>query len=300
MELRQLRYLVATAEEASFTRAAARVHVAQPAVSQQIAQLERELGQQLFDRSDRRIRLTPAGEAFLPYAQAALEAAAAGRDAVDSLRGILAGKLAIGAVQSPPEPLIGLLGDFQRRHPRVDITLRIGHPKDLAADVAGGTVDAAFIGIAGQQLPAVLATRELYTEPLVVAIADDHPIARHADTTLNALRDEPIVTLTHGSGLRNLLDTACARAGFAPRIRAETDDVALLADLVHHGLGIALLPSSVAERSARQLTTVALRSPALQRRIALAWHRHRSTAPGRAFLEFAETSSRLGTITQLK
>ncbi|GAA3263547.1 LysR family transcriptional regulator [Nonomuraea helvata] len=297
MELRQLRYLVATAEEASFTRAAARVHVAQPAISQQIAQLERELGQQLLDRSDRRIRLTPAGAAFLPYAQAALDAAAAGRDAVDSLRGVLAGKLAIGAVQSPPEPLIGLLGDFQRRHPRVDITLRIGHPKDLAADVASGTVDAAFIGITGQQLPAVLATRDLYTEPLVVAVADDHPIARHADTTLNALRDEPIVTLTHGSGLRNLLDTACVRAGFTPHIRAETDDVTLLADLVHHGLGIALLPSSVAERSTRQLTTVALRSPALQRRIVLAWHRHRSTEPGRTFLEFAETSSRLETIT---
>src|SRR3954452_514969 len=106
MELRQLHYVVAAAEEASFTRAAARGHVAQPASSQQIAQLERELGEKLFDRSERRVRLTPAGEAFLPHARAALDALNAGRDAVTALRGELAGRLAIGTVPSPPEWLV--------------------------------------------------------------------------------------------------------------------------------------------------------------------------------------------------
>src|SRR5215213_6125008 len=102
MELRQLQYLVAVAEEASFTRAAARVRVAQPAISQQVAQLERELGERLFDRSDRKVRLTAAGEAFLPHARAALGATVAGRDAVRSLTGLLAGRLVVGVVQVPP------------------------------------------------------------------------------------------------------------------------------------------------------------------------------------------------------
>src|SRR5215468_2316603 len=116
MELRQLRYLIAVAEEASFTRGAARVHVAQPAVSQQIAQLERELGDKLFDRSDRQVHLTPAGEAFLPYARAALDAALDGRDAIVSMRGVLTGQLAVGTIQSPPEFMIRMLGEFQRLH----------------------------------------------------------------------------------------------------------------------------------------------------------------------------------------
>src|SRR5258706_3543909 len=119
MELRQLQYVLAAAEEASFTRAAARWRVAQPAISQQIAQLERELGEKLFDRSDRRIRLTPAGEAFLPFARAALRATSAGRDAVASLGGELAGQLMVGTIPAPPGWLIGHLREFQDLHPQV-------------------------------------------------------------------------------------------------------------------------------------------------------------------------------------
>src|SRR2546430_6468779 len=154
MELRQLQYFVAVAEEASFTRAAGRVHVAQPAISQQVAQLERELGEKLFDRSERHVRLTPAGEAFLPHAQAALDATTEGRDAVMSLRGELAGLLAIGTIPSPPPWLIGQLAQFQRRHPRVRLTLRSGSPDNLAADVTTGALDAAVIGVSAGRLPA--------------------------------------------------------------------------------------------------------------------------------------------------
>src|SRR5436190_20936586 len=96
MELRQLEYFVAVAEEASFTKAAARVHVAQPGVSAQIRQLERELGQDLFDRTGRAVRLTEVGVAVLPYARAALEAVAGARLAVDELTGLLRGRIAVG------------------------------------------------------------------------------------------------------------------------------------------------------------------------------------------------------------
>src|ERR671927_1645481 len=98
MQLRQLEYFVAVAEEGSFTRAAARVHVAQPGVSAQIRRLERELGQELLDRSGRAVRLTEAGAAVLPYARAALAASAGARLAVDELAGVLRGRGAVGAV----------------------------------------------------------------------------------------------------------------------------------------------------------------------------------------------------------
>ena len=287
MELRQLRYVIAVAEEASFTRAASRVHVAQPAISQQIAQLERELGDKLFDRSDRRVRLTAAGEAFLPYARAALDATLDGRDAIVSMRGVLTGRLTVGTIQSPPGFTVQMLGEFQRLHSSVDVTVRVAGPEALAADVAAATIDAAIIGLTGRQLPAAVATRLLTSEPLVIAAAPSHPITVRPTTRLDELRDQPIMTLTGGSGLRTVLEAACAQAGFTPQIRFETDDLTLLADLARHGLGVALLPLSAAQRSPQPLATVAL-EPNLDRHIALAWNRRRTTMPGQAFLAFMQ------------
>ncbi|MBP2707593.1 LysR family transcriptional regulator [Microbispora sp. RL4-1S] len=311
MELRQLQYLVAAVEEGGFTRAAARVHVAQPAVSQQIAQLEKELGERLFDRSERRVRLTPAGEAFLPHARAALEAVGAGRDAVTSLRGELAGRLVIGTIPWPPEWLLERLGRFGSRHPRVSLVLRTGDPRALAADVAAGALDAALIGLAsgrlpegpgGQRLPASLASYSVPGEPLGVALAPGHPLLTQDDqakddlaqddlavgeVALARLRDEAIVTLGEGSGLRTVVESACAEAGFAPRIRVETDDLTLMSDLVAHGLGVAVLPLPAVPRVRRDLVIVGLREPVLHRAMALVWHRRAVSVPGRAFLDLA-------------
>jgi DNA-binding transcriptional LysR family regulator len=288
VELRQLQYMVAVAEEASFTRAAARVRVAQPAISQQISQLERELGERLFDRSDRRVRLTAAGEAFLPHARAVLGAAEQGRDAVRSLTGVLTGRLAVGAVQAPPQVLTRRLAEFQQRYPRVRITLRVGHPEELTEAVAGGTVDVAVLALAGQRLPALLEMRALHVEPLVVAVRPGHPLATRSWAALPVLEAYPVVTMTKGGGLRAVLDDACARAGVEPLIAAETDDVTLVPDLVGQGDWVALLPLSVAERAREPLVTVPLRRPALTRETVLAWHRRNLSAPGRAFVELDE------------
>jgi DNA-binding transcriptional LysR family regulator len=297
MEFGQLRYVLAAAEERSFTRAAERVHVAQPAVSQQIAQLEREVGAKLFDRSERRIRLTPAGEAFLPHARAALDAANAARDAVTSLRGELAGQLTVGSIPSPPEWLLRQLGRYRDRYPRVRLTVRTGSPEPLAAEVTAGTLDAAVIGVsagrlpagpAGQRLRSTLATCTVANEPLILAVPHDHPLAAAGEASAGSLRDEPIVTMTSGSGLRTVLEITCAEAGFTPYIHTETDDLAVVADFVAHGLGVALLPRSVAERALHDLVILPLPNLALHRRMVLIWHRHRVAAPGRAFLDLAQ------------
>ncbi|GAA4593361.1 LysR substrate-binding domain-containing protein [Planotetraspora phitsanulokensis] len=294
MELRQLRYVVAVAEEGSFTRAAARVHVAQPAISQQIAQLERELGERLFDRTERKVSLTPAGEAFLPHARAALQSTAAGRDAVTLLRGVLAGRLAVGTVPAPPATLLDQLARFQRHYPQVRLTLRTGDPEKLVEQVIAGNLDTALIGTsgprlpagpAGQRLPTTLGAREFGEEPLVVATAPGHPLAANAEVTLADLREEALVTLTPGTGLRAALENACAEAGLAPDIRAETDDLSLLAPLVEHGFGIALMPRSAAWRLGLGLVTLPLRHAALGRALTLVWRRDGVTAQARAFLE---------------
>lgn len=288
MELRQLHYFVAVAEELNFTRAAARVHIAQPAISQQIGQLERELGRELFDRSERRIRLTPAGETFLPYARNALDATVQGRDAVASLAGVLTGRLSIGTIQSPPPSLLTELGAFHHDHPKVDITLHTGNPEALADDIAKLALDAAILGVTGRSLPSVVFTRPYAAEPLVALVAPDHPLAGRTRIALASLRSQPLVTLAHGSGLRTVLEAACARVGFTPTIRAETDNITLLAGLARNRLGIALVPRSCAEPAPEALITLPLYRPTLTRRTVLAWHRHRPTPTSQAFLAYAE------------
>ena len=295
--------MIAVVEEGTFTAAAARVHVAQPAISQQIARLERELGAKLFDRSERRVRLTAAGDAFLPHARAALAAATAGADAVETVQGDLAGELHVGTIPSPPDWLVRQLGDFTARFPRVRILLRTGDPETLAADVATGALDAAVIGVSGGRLPAgsagqrlrsALASHAVATEPLVVIVPPDHRLAGAAETSLRELREEGIVTLVHGTGLRAVLEAACAEAGFAPTITTEADNLHMLPTLVAHGFGVAVLPRSAVQRSAEPVVTVPLATPQLLRPMVLIWHRANITVPGRAFLDLADVSDDAG------
>src|SRR5690349_24521422 len=152
MDLRQLTYFVAIAEEGQFTRAAERVSVAQPAVSAQIRRLERELGEPLFHRDARAVRLTVAGEALLPHARAALAAAQRGRDTIASIRGVLQGRLRIGVAGPVDARLAETLGAFHRAHPAIDLALTSEHNAALLDAVASGAVDAAVVGLGAQPL----------------------------------------------------------------------------------------------------------------------------------------------------
>lgn len=305
MELRQLRYVVAVAEEGNFTRAAVRAHVAQPAISQQIAQVERELGAPLFERSPRGVTLTPAGTAFLPHARAALAAATAGSDAVRTLRGELAGELTVGTIPSPTDWLVRHLGAFGQRHPSVRVTLRTGDPEALADGVAAGTLDVAAIGVmagrlpagpAGKRLPAGLASQTIATEPLVVAVPPSHPLAGTASVALSDLQDEALVTLTPGTGLRTVLESACAEAGFDPRIALAANELGVLVDLVAQGLGVALMPTTTARHAGSRLAVLGLRRPRLERRTDLVWRRRDQSLPARALLTLVRAHDDAGTV----
>src|SRR4051812_25698988 len=131
MELRQLEYFVAVVDEANFTRAAERLHVAQPGVSAQIRRLEAELGQELLDRSGRTVKLTDVGAAVLPHARDAVAAARSVREAVDALTGLVHGRVTLGMVWSPGTDVAALLAGFHERHPGVEITLKEAASGDL-------------------------------------------------------------------------------------------------------------------------------------------------------------------------
>jgi DNA-binding transcriptional LysR family regulator len=177
MELRQLEYFVAVAEERNFTRAAERVHVAQPAVSSQIARLEREVGYRLLDRSRRETRLTAAGHAVLPYARAALNAVANARLAIDELTQLVKGTVTLGAVTSHNVDIPTLLADFHRAHPAVEITLSTDGSDALIDGVQSGALDAAIVSVGPDEVPSGLAVEVVTDEAIDAAVCLDDPWA---------------------------------------------------------------------------------------------------------------------------
>jgi DNA-binding transcriptional LysR family regulator len=283
MELRQLEYFVAVAEEANFTRAAARVHVAQPGVSAQIRRLERELGQALLDRSGRAVRLTEVGAAVLPYARAALGAVDGARLAVDEIAGLMRGRVAVGMVTAcPAVDLADLLASFHNAHPAVAITLSEANSDRLLEALRDGQLDMALVGLATSPPPGI-ATRVIADEPLVAAVSHGHTLAGKASITLAALQVHALISLPRGTGLRTCLDQAAAAAGVAPRIAFEASDPRVLVQLAGRGLGVAILPQS-STNTDPALHAIAITRPQLRGRIELAWRAHGPISPAASAL----------------
>ena len=268
MELRQLEYFVAVAEEANFTRAAERVHVAQPAVSAQIAKLERELGEPLFDRARREVQLTAAGQAVLPHARAALAAAADARTAVAELSDLVRGSVTIGTVTAHDVDMPSLLAQFHEAHPHVDITLGTANSDALIEGIRTGQLDAAIVSV-GADLPSGLAAVVVTDQPIVAAVALDDPWHRRRTLRLEDLAGRAVIALPVGAGIRNQFDRACADGGVDVHVAFEASTPHALADLAARGLGVAVLPQSMV-RSRTDLHLITL-MPALRGRLVFAW-----------------------------
>jgi DNA-binding transcriptional LysR family regulator len=286
MELHQLEYFVAVAEEASFTRAASRVHVAQPGVSAQVRRLESELGQQLLDRSGRSVRLTEVGSAVLPFARAALDAVANARLAVDDLAGLVRGQVTVGMVSGCALPVLAeLLAGFHDRHPGVAIALVEDNSDRLVERLRDGRLDLALIGWA-EQTPADIDSVVLVDEELVAAVAPGHPLAGAGAgaITIRQLRDLPLVSLPRGTGVRAALDAACAAAGFTPRIVFEASALPMVVELAGRGLGLAVVPASIPNGPG----ILRITDPQLRSRLELAWPSAPAANPAaRALIEQA-------------
>lgn len=287
MELRQLEYFVAVAEEAHFTRAAQRLSIAQPAVSQQIRRLENELGETLFLR-DRAVTLTQAGAALLPHARAALAQVAHGREAITALRGLLVGHLRVGLVQPLPDRrVVRAIGQFQRQHPAIEVTVTEDQTDALIEATLAGSLTAAFIGLGADQAPPPeLESALVAREPGVLALYPEHRLAARGSVRVSELRDEPIVTLTRASRLRTVVEAVCRQAGFVPRIVAQTSDLNVMLALVAEQVGVAMLPRSGLEGAAG-VAAIDLTHPRIERRIVLVSRADHTPPAARAFLALA-------------
>lgn len=273
MELRQLEYLVAVAEEANFTRAAERVHISQSGVSAQIRQLEHELGATLIDRSSRAARLTDAGAAAVKHARAALAAAAGLRQAVDEVNGLIRGRLVVGMVTAcTVAGLFDALARFHEAHPRVTITLAEDDSASLTARVRSGTADLALIGAAGGP-PHDLDALPVVSEGLAACFPSGHSLQNGGQCRLSLadLAGQPVVCMPAGTGIRSVLDQACAVQGLRLDIALEASAPGTVADLAARGLGVAVLSQSMAAAHAARLRVLPLDGIDIPAVLALIW-----------------------------
>ncbi|MEV4799156.1 LysR family transcriptional regulator [Nonomuraea sp. NPDC049421] len=287
MELRQLEYFVAVAEERNFTRAAERVHISQSGVSAQIRQLERELGADLFDRSGRTATLTVAGKAALEHARATLAAAAAVGQAVGEVTHLIKGRLVVGMVNGCTiTPLFDALAAFHRAHPGVEISLLEGDSDALAESVRAGSVDLALVGTAAATAPEGLSEMTIISERLVAAVPPAHPLAEPGQVTLADVAAYPVVCMPPGTGLRQAFDRACAAGGCRPAIAFQAGASDAIATLAERGLGVGILSESMAAVYADRLTARVIDDSQETARLALTWKTPYGPAV-RAFLTHA-------------
>ncbi len=255
VELRQLRYFESVARLGGFTRAAEQLHIAQPAISAQIRNLERELGTTLFDRTTRRVHLTHAGRLLLVRARAVIAELDGARADLDDLDDLLRGTLRLGATQVlGPIDLPGLLAGFHRSYPEVELAVHSGLVTELLTRLDAGSVDAVIAPI-HDDLPDRYATRPVGRENLVLATPPGHLRPGTATVALTAVRDEPFVCLPAHSGLRAILDSAAAEQGFQPNIQFEAPDPAAIRGFVAAGLGVALLAESATQGAGPTIDT---------------------------------------------
>jgi DNA-binding transcriptional LysR family regulator len=292
MELAQLRYLVALAEERHFTRAAAREHIAQPALSQQIRRLEAELGLSLVDRTTRRVEMTEAGELLVARARRVLAELEAAHTEMQAVRGVEVGHVTVGALHTMGLVDLSLvLAIFHRRHPRVELTVREQSSEELAEMLRVDELDLAFLSVTERIERHGLGCHQLVSEEVMAILPPGHPLARRKRIRMRELADEQFISFREGARLRELLEGAARQAGFDPQVKLESNESQRIRRLVARGMGVALLPRSDAMAPGVDVSAVALIEPALTRDITLAWRADRRHSPAAAeFMELARAT----------
>jgi DNA-binding transcriptional LysR family regulator len=268
-----MRTFVAVATELNYGRAAQRLHLTQPAVSQQIRQLEKDVGVELVDRSGRAVRLTPSGEGFLPLCRQTLttadNAVRAARNAGSADRGVVrigfAGALSTALVAS-------LAREVRELHPGIELRITASHSSSGIMDLLqADTLDIGFTGM--QRSVPGISTRLMSSQRLGVLVASDHPLAAKATVRLAEFSDAPFILTDLHSGLqlRDQAIEACVDAGFRPRVVQEVPDTLTVMALVAAGIGVTVLPSRFAEEAPGALAFLNLSDVDRYLRTVVAW-----------------------------
>ena len=297
MELRHLRYFVAAAEELSFRRAAERLHVAQPALSVQIKQLEEEIGAVLLDRDRHHVALTAAGKVFLDHSRRVLRAAdEAMRAAVRADRGET-GRLGIGFIaQLSYEWLPNVLRSFRRKYPDVEISLTELTPTRQIEELENRQIDLGIIGLGLPYPHEDLEVAVMSEEGLVVALPLEHPLAKRRKLALSELAKEPFIFTARqdAPAFSPWLLGLCREAGFEPKVALETDRSPSALNYVAAGFGVAVFPAQIGRMTMPSVRFVPLDEGTPPYQLCAAWRRDNASPALERFLAAARSVVKRG------
>ncbi len=291
MDLQDLRAFLAVAEERHFSRAAQRLHISQPPLSQRIAALERKLGVVLFLRGRGGVRLSAAGQALLPQARAVLEQAARAVEIAQRAGRGESGQLSIGFAGSMPfsELLPRLLRGFRQAWPQVRLQLREQSSSEQLRQILDHGLDVGFLRPPRDLAAAALCTRVLQRERLYVALHSEHALARRPALALAELREQPFIlySVEFGSGLREHILQLCLQAGVSPQVVQDVHEMPTLISLVSAGIGLGLVTESMQRASVPFVRHVPLSDAQASSDIVLCWRRDDDSPVLRNFLQLA-------------
>ncbi|MBV7486381.1 LysR family transcriptional regulator [Bordetella sp. BOR01] len=282
MELRHLRYFMAVATELHFTRAAERLGIGQPPLSQQIQQLEQEVGAQLFVRDRRGVALTEAGRAFMAEARQVLDGAERAKEAARRIACGEVGTLSMGfTVSASIHPFVPrLIRTYRSRYPGVGVSLQEHSTLELIERVYNGSVDLAFVRAPAQQMPGVQ-IETLLTEPMLAVIPATHPLAARKSIDLRELAGDMFIFYPRkvGVGIYNAVVQACEMAGFRPSEGIEVPQLTSVVTFVAAGMGVSIIPATMSQLQAEGVRYLPLRGQPPIANLAIAY---RGKAPSMA------------------
>jgi DNA-binding transcriptional LysR family regulator len=291
MELRRLRYFVAVAEELHFSRAAERLHIGQPPLSQQIQLLEEELGVRLLERTRRWVRLTEAGRLFLDDARRILALSEqAAETARRADRGEV-GELRIGFTSSTPltEAFNKAVNEYRKAFPRVTLSLSEMPTLRQVEAIRERRIDLGFLRPPETTLSREVATVLLRRDPVMLVAPSNHPLMRRASVAIKELADQPFIMFSAdaGTGVQSLVLRLCREAGFEPKTALQAREGATIIGLVAAGCGVSILPESFNAIRIKGVGYLPLSDRAAKTQLMLAWHRTSRSPLVDSFVELA-------------
>ncbi len=246
MELGQLEAFVEVARYGSFTRAANNLFLTQPSLSARIHSLEREIGESLFHRMGRGVRLTDAGKTLLPYAERALEALRSGKEALQSAQSISSGRLHLGSARVISTYVLPeIVEAFHKRYPGIDVTIKTGRSTEVLEMVRDEEVQ---IGLSRTLVHPEVVSAHLYDEEIVLATHPDHPFATKGEASIQDIGHEPLILYDKGSTYFVMIEEACREVGIVPNVKMNLDSVEATKQMIERGLGISFLPKNSMRR----------------------------------------------------
>jgi len=297
MEFRQLQYVTQIYLDKNFSRAAEKLHIAQPSLSQQLAKLEKELGVTLFHRTTNAVEPTHAGEVFVTKAQRILDLVEQLKSEMNDISNLRKGKLVVGTLPITGSHILPIvLPEFAKRHPGIEISLVEDTSANLEHLTSSGAVDISLLSMPIEE--PTLDYRPYATEEILLAVPEAHPLAARTEPIpVRELTHEAFVVLKKGQGFRQIAQDICAEAGFAPRIVFESSNIETVQSLVAAGMGVAFIPSMVAESKKGRYVPVykSLTDPEPSRTLVIAERRGRYfTKAAEAFIDtLMEVTKRL-------